>query len=105
MQAKVSESSTQAARMLANPKVRRDGQTGPAGQGPGSKPSAGLAKRTGQRGEAISTQYADTAVNVRGELALDDVRSGGTDLSETIEATEGPRRYARYRLAPSRAKP
>lgn len=95
VQAKVSESSTQAARMLANPKYDGMVKLVPRDKATRVKAySAGLAKRTGQRGEAISTQYADTAVNVRGELALDDVRSGGTDLSEAIEATEGPRRYA-----------
>ncbi len=95
VQAKVSESSTQAARMLATPKYDGRVKLVPRDKAPRVKGiSAGLAKRTGQRGEAISAQYADTAANVRGELALDYVHSGGTDLGEAIEAAEGPRRYA-----------
>lgn len=100
VQAKVSESSTQAARMLANPKYDGMGKLVPRDKAHRVQAlSAGLARRTGQRGEAISAQYADTAAHVRGELALDGVRSGGTDLSEAIQAAEGPRRYALTRSA------
>ena len=63
----------------------------------GTGPSGQSLLRRGSPRELVSAggqsrRSMPTAVNVRGELALDDVRSGGTDLSRSHQT--GPRRYA-----------